>query len=95
MSQHRIETMKKGKRYRVVYGYDRPLREYFIQAWDLESDGAPLFSVSNRFALEPHPDTPEKFDYSNGELLELYEEWGVPEEHVQLLAMDLPIPDAV
>jgi hypothetical protein len=80
-----------------VWGYDRPLQEYFLQAHNLkeplrDDDDGVLFSISSYNTLKPHPSTPRKMRYSNGEILELMEDLGdvVPEEHRYAIAMDIP-----
>lgn len=95
MSQYTKFVQKHGKNYRVVYGFDRPLTEYFIQVWDSADEDCPVFAVSNYCTLDPHPEAPDKFRYTNSELLPLFLEWEVPEEHIHCLVLDLPIPESV
>lgn len=76
---HKIE--KNGKEYEVAYGYDRPLSEYFIQVFDPsieDEDNQLIVWEGSRMTNK-----------SNGEMYRLFEKWGVKEEHLECLAMDL------
>ena len=74
-----------GKILEVAYGFDRPLQEYFIQVFDTtapDTDDDDIHCVlweGNRMT-----------DKSNSEMLELFKEYGVPENHLQQVALDLP-----
>lgn len=73
----------------VAYGFDQPLGEYFIIV-EREPDEDPLFAVASYNTTFPHPSHPAKLNYSNWELLDLFKEFGVPEEHCDSLGMDIP-----
>jgi hypothetical protein len=85
MSRYRFVNDKKepGKLYEVAYGYDRPLQEYFIQVFDInakdtdEDDIHCIVWEGNKWS-----------DKSNSEMLELFELWGVPDNHCQAVALD-------
>ena len=80
-----------GKKYEVAYGFDRPLQEYFLQVFDLnvpeagnnndddDDDVRCIIWEGNRMTGK-----------SNSQMLELFEDWSVPEKHIQLVALDLP-----
>ena len=74
-----------GKILEVAYGFDRPLQEYFIQVFDTtapdtdDDDTHCILWEGNRMT-----------DKSNSEMLELFKEYGVPENHLQQVALDLP-----
>lgn len=72
----------------VAWGYDRPLSEYFIQKFDKK--GETIWSIANYNTLEPHPDHPQKIRYSNSELLEYYEQYELPQNHINALCLDIP-----
>jgi hypothetical protein len=72
----------------VAYGYDEPLQEYFIQLFDSEEEC--LFSIANYNTLLEHPDAPHKVRYSNSELLEVFQKYNLPVNHIIMLASDLP-----
>jgi hypothetical protein len=84
---------------RYVWGYDKPGREYFLQAYTLDEAGhndTPLFSVGSRFTEIPHPDFPHLRCYSNADLLTLIKHLGlkqrgiIPFDHIQCILLDLP-----
>lgn len=85
MSRHSHQN-EKGET--IVYGYDGPCQSYFIQKYDVE--GEIVYDLDSVFTTVPHPDTPTKMRYSNGEMLEVYETEGVPDEYKTMLALDLP-----
>lgn len=88
MSQFRI---RKGESL-YLYGYDNPLQEFFFIKFDKE--GEVVFSIANHMTSEPHEDFPNKFNFSNGEILEIVnEELGndAPENFTLALTLDLPI----
>lgn len=81
----------------IAWGYDRPLSEYFFQEYYGKDDNREdpddevRFSISSHTTLTPHPDHPGQMDWSNGEILELMENYPqIPEEHKMALTMDLP-----
>ena len=82
MSRYALLVKKDKKIYSVAYGYDRPLLEYFIQVFDTsiadEDSSCILWKGSYMSNL------------SNSKMLELFEQWNVPEEHLQMVALDLP-----
>jgi len=49
-----------------------------------------LFAISSHMTLRCHPKFPGKTRWSNGELLEQMEFWGVPQAHRSQVALDLP-----
>jgi hypothetical protein len=55
-----------------------------------DEDSGVVFMIASHFTLLAHPETPDKIQYSNSEILELMEAWEVPEEHRSQVAMDLP-----
>jgi hypothetical protein len=85
----------KEARYQVSFGYDNPCTEYFIHVEQLTMVNDPeeenlLFAVASYNTLTPHPSRPDKIRYSNGELLELFQAWGVPSTAQEALALDQP-----
>jgi len=66
----------------VVYGYDRPMMEYFIQVIDpkIEDEDAQMVIWEGSYMTS----------CSNGRMLELFDQWGVPMDHKNQLLMDLP-----
>lgn len=100
MSRYSVETIKDGARYIVSYGYDDPLTEYFLHvehadakhtgsAESAEDDNPELlFAISSYHTLKCHPDYPGKTHFSNSEILELMQKWGVPKEAQSVVAMD-------
>jgi len=62
-----------------AYGYDTPLEEYFFDkcdsklATDHNEDGY-VFQISNHFSMMPHPRTPKKQEYTNGEIMDIIKE---------------------
>lgn len=79
----------------LVWGFDRPMSEYFIQLFDdTETIGDGLvFSISSVFTMVQHPDHPGKTKWGNGELLELIKKDypnDIPSEHIDALVMDIP-----
>lgn len=92
MSRYSHTVTVEGKDYTVSYGYDRPLSEYFLQVEDCgaEDDDGLLFAISSYNTMKCHPDYPGKFNWSNGELIELFVHWEVPFQHTAALASDMP-----
>jgi hypothetical protein len=83
----------------VAYGYDRPLQEYFISEYyskeemlNKDADSDCVYCISSHTTLVPHPNSPEKMQYANSELLEILESYGdaIPEQHIVALTLDLP-----
>jgi hypothetical protein len=94
MSRHSkfVNTPRWGKCVLVV-GFDRPLQEYFVQLFRTdapEEEEDVVFSISSRTTIDPHPDYPGKFHYSNGELVEIMTELGADEAHITAVVLDLP-----
>lgn len=58
-----------------AYGYDIPLNEFFFQKFDSsideDEDDDTVFSISNKFTTKPHPDYPNKTEYSNNEIVKV------------------------
>jgi hypothetical protein len=79
----------------IAWGYDRPLASYFIEEFKLdtpEDEEEVVFSISSIMSTDPHPRTPNKFNYSNSEILTImkeYEEY-IPEDHLHAVALDIP-----
>lgn len=98
MSRYSKIIQRDNKNIEVAWGYDEPLREYFLQEFhdedDLEDEEEEtIFSISNVHTIAFHPKYPGKFRYSNSEILKLMEEYDedvIPKEHKQAVAMDLP-----
>ncbi len=79
----------------LVWGFDRPMSEYFIQLIDnvTEEDEDVVFAISNVFTLTPHPEHLDKERWSTGELVELLQKDfanKVPQEHIDHMLLDLP-----
>jgi hypothetical protein len=66
----------------IAWGYDKPLREFFLQEFYTESEvdehfeqtGEEIecfFSISNRYSTHEHPDYPHKTAFSNSEIAQL------------------------
>lgn len=84
-----------------AYGFDRPLQEYFFDKCDSklateDNEDGYVFQISNHFSMLPHPETPDKQEYSNSEIMEIVraEEKLVgqkiwKEEHFDAIAGDL------
>lgn len=76
-----------------MFGYDHPLNEYFFAKEDDSEDSGFEFSVASHMTLIPHPDYPNKLNWSNGDLLELIDkELGkeAPDILTSSIALDLP-----
>ena len=88
----------------LSWGYDEPLREYFLHeeyspeeikklSFDDEEEGDEhlVFAISNKFTLKPHPDTPNKYTYTNGEILTHMNRYRdvIPKAHLEAIASDL------
>ena len=82
MSRYTVKTVKDGKEYEVAYGFDRPLQEYFLQVFDnsREEDDECIIWEGSRMTGK-----------SNSEMCDLMLIWGVPKEHVSIVALDLPL----
>lgn len=83
--EHDIEVLnpKTGikRNLHIVYGYDRPMQEYFLQIWnkdDKEAEEPIAFAGSKMTGA------------ANSEMYYLYFIYGVPDEHLQQVALDLP-----
>lgn len=82
----------------LVWGYDRPMSEYFFQAFlkeVKEDEDDVIFSISSYHTLNPHPKHPKKMQWSNTEILQLMEKEyvgvdAIPTAHRNALAVDLP-----
>lgn len=81
----------------LVWGYDGPLDEYFVQLTKLphemkNDNDEYMFSISNVYTLIPHPETPEKTKYTNQEILLLLKPYRniIPEQHWIAIEGDLP-----
>lgn len=80
----------------LVWGYDRPMSEYFFQAIKMdaeEDEDDVIFSISSYHTLKPHPKFPNRMTWSNTEILQLMEKeypGVIPAAHRNALAGDLP-----
>ena len=79
------ETTREIRAFRIAYGYDHPLSEYFIQVWDEsipdeEEDRDPLLSLGSRTT-----------GTGRDEMYGVMKAFGVPEEHLGRLILDVPI----
>ena len=73
------KLLKNGKE--IAWGFDHALG-YFFQVFDVpDEDGEDVLLV----------DRSSWQGMSNGEMLELCDTYGVPESHIEAVAMDLPI----
>ena len=87
----------------LSWGYDEPRREYFLHEEyspeeikklsfdDEEGDEHLVFAISNKFTLKPHPDTPNKYTYTNGEMLSYMRSYKdvIQKAHLEAIASDL------
>lgn len=48
-----------------------------------------LFAISSYNTLKCHPDFPNKFRWNQSEILDMMIQWGVPERHYRMVALDL------
>lgn len=80
MSRYTHECCIDGKHLEVAYGFDNPLQEYFIQVFDKDDEEGftPIVWEGSRMTHK-----------SNGEMLELFEKYLVPENHCLALTLDL------
>lgn len=74
------KTMENGRT--VAYGYDHALG-YFIDVWGIPDEEG----VSESLIEESSMLT----SMSNGKMIELMDMFGLPESHIERVAMDLPI----
>lgn len=96
------KTLSNGRT--IAWGYDTPLQEYFLtefwtakeakQLEDMEEgifDPEVVFSIMSYTTTCPHPDTPDKLHYSNGEILKLMERYPeIPTAHKKAVMLDMP-----
>lgn len=100
MSQYRINTPD-GRW--LIYGFDRPLCEYFFQLTHTEpeidamspEDGRSAeykYAIGNDTVLTPHPDYPTKMKYTTDEMLIIVKDYLnlLPDSHLLAIAMGLP-----
>lgn len=66
----------------VAYGYDRALG-YFIDVWGIPDDQGVSESLIEESSVLTR--------MSNGKMIELMDMFNLPESHIELVAMDLPI----
>jgi len=90
MSRYSKNIIKEDKQYNIAWGYDYPLNSYFIQEFDEKDDI--VFDVDSYRSIKCHPLFPDKYQFSNGEILEVYKIYTdvIPEEHLEALVLDLP-----
>jgi hypothetical protein len=87
MSRYSFKIVKSsGKHYQVAYGFDRPMQEYFLQVFDLDKPDEDDKDDVQCIIWEGNRMTGK----SNSEMLELFELWGVPQKHIEQVALDLP-----
>jgi hypothetical protein len=55
MSRHHLRTVRNGRPWLVVVGYDRPLNEFFLQLWD-DAPGADADEPAYSSLHEPAAD---------------------------------------
>ena len=75
---------------KLVWGYDNPLQEYFIEM--LDAEGEHIFALGTTMILKAHPANPSKQTYNKAELFEVYKKYAehIPAEHISAMALDLP-----
>lgn len=66
----------------VAYGYDHALG-YFIDVWGIPDDQGVSESLIEESSVLTR--------MSNGKMIELMDMFNLPESHIELVAMDLPI----
>lgn len=74
------KTMEDGRT--VAYGYDHALG-YFIDVWGIPDEEGVSESLIEESSFLTN--------MSNGKMLELMDMFQLPESHIELVAMDLPI----
>lgn len=74
----------------IQYGFDPHMQGYFIGLY--ENDEC-IWNISSYASLQPHPDYPGKFNYSNSELLDIIRglQYHIPEDFINAIELDLPI----
>lgn len=77
MSQYKVPHQIRRSELELIYGYDRPLQEYFATVSALGKADASVKFVFN---------TSDRAVVSN-----LMRNYGAPAEHVQAILLDLPI----
>jgi len=60
----------------AVYGYDRPMRNFFLQLWNTKHELQ--FNIGTRMTLQPDPRTPDKMNYEADEFIEIAKDYGIP-----------------
>lgn len=78
MSRFEFSTTRDSKKVRVAYGLDR-ICGYFIDVTELQA-GEGVFILSR-----------DSTTNNRGQILEFMQEWGVPQQHLEQLALDLPL----
>jgi len=76
MSRH----IKKTDKHEIAYGFDHHLR-YFFQVYDIFAKEEDDLIIDESSLLT---------GMSNGDMLDLMEEYGADENHITLVALDLP-----
>ncbi len=76
--------------YTLNWGYDNPLKEYFIEL--LDSEGEHVCALGTNVCLMPMPESPRKMKYSKAEIQAVFNRYAeyIPEAHLSALALDLP-----
>lgn len=76
MSRH----IKKNKKFEIAYGFDHHLG-YFFQVYDIFAKEEDDLIIDESSLLT---------GMSNGDMLDLMKEYGADENHITLVALDLP-----
>jgi hypothetical protein len=91
MSRYEHEVERDGKPHQVAYGFDTMLGQYFLVVMN---DEGPLLSIGSIMVLVPPPGEgfmDRKESYDNTDMFEMWKTWGVPENHLKMLRLDLPV----
>lgn len=60
----------------AVYGFDRPMNNYFIQLWNKKQEL--VFNIGSKTTFAPDPRTPEKMLYETEEMIAVAKDYGIP-----------------
>lgn len=75
-----VKTLENGKT--VAYGFDHALG-YFLDVMDVPDEKGETVMIMEESSLLSK--------MSNGKMIELMDLYGLPESHIEQVAMDLPI----
>jgi hypothetical protein len=90
----RFTVFSNNGKYRYVYGYDRPFKEYFFAKYKRNGNKC-IFNIATYSIVMPHPEMPKKMEFSHAEILELMmneeknEDVEFEKDHIQSLILDL------